>query len=207
MKSLDCSVQAVLLRQAAFWTVCIAHSFWTCHVKRRSIVTRPEEKKLSRTRSKCSELGYTVSLCRSNPWWAFHCFQQQAILPTLPGETVHEEQHNTQSYSVRQAWAGKKRLEKKQKTEKDLPIAEALKSNDQPVHPKGEMLPQDKCIYRVKVVNTSLHSGVPLNKISDFWDFTGGACILLKTDDTCPTFFRPKNTHKSRTRPMESQCQ
>ena len=46
--------------------------------------------------------------------------------------------------------SGKKRLTEKEKQEMD--IAEALRASDSDLHPKGETLPQDQRVYRVKVV-------------------------------------------------------
>ena len=46
--------------------------------------------------------------------------------------------------------SGKKRLTEKEKQEMD--IAEALRASDSDLHPKGEKLPQDQRVYRVKVV-------------------------------------------------------
>ena len=60
----------------------------------------------------------------------------------------------------------KERLLLNKKTEKD--IADALQISDQMVNSKGETLPEDQRVYRIKVVRTFLHCGVPLNKISEF---------------------------------------
>ena len=62
--------------------------------------------------------------------------------------------------------SGKKWLTEKEKQEMD--IAEALRASDLDLHPKGETLPQDQRVYRVKVVRTFLRAGVPLNKIPVF---------------------------------------
>ena len=60
---------------------------------------------------------------------------------------------------------GKKRLESKEKRETD--IAAALKISDSS-NPVGQTLPQDQCIYCVKVVTAFLRAGVPLNKLECF---------------------------------------
>ena len=61
---------------------------------------------------------------------------------------------------------GKSRLESQKK--KDLEIVEALRSNDAMHNPKGETLPDNQRVYRVKVTRTFLSAGVPLNKIPIF---------------------------------------
>ena len=61
---------------------------------------------------------------------------------------------------------GKSRLESQKK--KDLEIVEALRSNDAMHNPKGETLPDNQRVYRVKVTQTFLSAGVPLNKIPIF---------------------------------------
>ena len=62
--------------------------------------------------------------------------------------------------------AGKTRLQSQKK--KELEIAEALKTQDSAICPKGESLPDNQRIYRVKVVRTFLSAGVTLNKIPSF---------------------------------------
>ena len=57
--------------------------------------------------------------------------------------------------------SGKKRLETQRKAE--LEIVESLRSRDALEHPKGESLPDNQRVYRVKVVRTFLSAGVALN--------------------------------------------
>ena len=47
-------------------------------------------------------------------------------------------------------------------------IAEALKRTDECNHPRGETLPIDQRVYRVKVVRTFLRAAVPLQKLEFF---------------------------------------
>ena len=61
---------------------------------------------------------------------------------------------------------GKSRLENQKK--KDKEIAEALRSHDAVHNPKGNTLPDNQRVYRVKVTRTFLSAGVPLNKIALF---------------------------------------
>ena len=62
----------------------------------------------------------------------------------------------------------KKRLEKKEARERD--IADSLTKYNKQIHPRGETLPQQQQVYRVKVVSAFLKAGVPLNKIESFRD-------------------------------------
>ena len=66
------------------------------------------------------------------------------------------------SHQICKTWQEKNA---KEKTEHD--IAEALKVSDQQNHTVGEKLPQDQCVYRVKVVTVFLQAAIPLNKIDN----------------------------------------
>ena len=57
-------------------------------------------------------------------------------------------------------------MERKKKCEHD--IAATMKAYDDEVHPKGETLPMEERVYRVKCVRTFLKAGVPLSKIDTF---------------------------------------
>ena len=59
-------------------------------------------------------------------------------------------------------------MEKKEARERD--IAESLTKYNKEIHPRGETLPQEQEVYRVKVVSAFLMAGVPLNKIDCFRD-------------------------------------
>ena len=50
----------------------------------------------------------------------------------------------------------------------DVEIVEALKSYDKAENPKGETLPEEQRLYRIRVVRTFLLAGVPLNKLHIF---------------------------------------
>ena len=60
-----------------------------------------------------------------------------------------------------------KRREAKEIRERD--IAKSLKAHDKS-HPRGETLPTDQRVYRVKVVTSFLRAGVPLSKLGCFRD-------------------------------------
>ena len=62
---------------------------------------------------------------------------------------------------------GVKRREAKEIRERD--IARSLKAHDES-HPRGETLPIDQRVYRVKVVTFFLRAGVPLSKLESFRD-------------------------------------
>ena len=60
---------------------------------------------------------------------------------------------------------GVKRREAKEIHERD--IARSLKAHDES-HPRGQTLPIDQRVYRVKVVTSFLRAGVPLSKLESF---------------------------------------
>ena len=60
----------------------------------------------------------------------------------------------------------KKAVEQRQVREKD--IAEALQRHTEVTHQKGETLPEEQRIHRVKVVQTFLRAGVPIAKLDIF---------------------------------------
>jgi len=72
------------------------------------------------------------------------------------------------SYHIKSAkhFEGKQKLLKRNAWERD--IAEALKRTDECNHPRGETLPIDQRVYRVKVVRTFLRAAVPLQKLDIF---------------------------------------
>ena len=61
---------------------------------------------------------------------------------------------------------GKKRLEQRKVKDKD--IAESLRKYNEEVYARGETLPEQQQVFRVKVVKTFLQAGVPLSKIGHF---------------------------------------
>ena len=62
----------------------------------------------------------------------------------------------------------KKKLEKKEIREQD--IAKALEKHNTEVHLRGETLPMQQQVYRVKVVTALLRAGIPLSKLDSFRD-------------------------------------
>ena len=62
----------------------------------------------------------------------------------------------------------KERLSRKEARERD--IAASLRQYNEQVHQRGETLPEQQQVYRVRIVSTFLKAGVPLNKISKFRD-------------------------------------
>ena len=61
---------------------------------------------------------------------------------------------------------GKKRLHKIKANDQN--IVQSLKKYNKEVHGRGETLPEQQQVFRVKVVKTFLQSGVPLGKIDQF---------------------------------------
>ena len=62
--------------------------------------------------------------------------------------------------------SGKKRLE--QQNIKDQDIAQSLRKYNEKVHARGETLPKQQQVYRVKVLKTFLQAGVSLSKVENF---------------------------------------
>ena len=56
----------------------------------------------------------------------------------------------------------------------DSSIVESLQRYEDVHHPKGETLPDDAKVFRVKVVTTLLKAGIALNKIDDLRDLLEG---------------------------------
>lgn len=73
---------------------------------------------------------------------------------------------------------GKKRLE--QRKVKDQDIVQSLGKYNEEVSGRGETLPEQQQVFRVKVVKTFLQAGVPLSKIAHFHK-------LLKENGYCLT--------------------
>ena len=57
---------------------------------------------------------------------------------------------------------GKKKLKTKGAREKDISLA--LEKHNEKNHLEGETLPINQQVYRVKVVKSFLHAGIPLSK-------------------------------------------
>ena len=62
----------------------------------------------------------------------------------------------------------KQRINHKEARERD--IAASLRKYNKDVHPRGESLPEEQQVYRVKVVSSFLKPGVPLSKMDSFRD-------------------------------------
>lgn len=88
----------------------------------------------------------------------------------------------------------KKRLQRKEARERD--IADCLKKYNEQVHPRGETLPEQQQVYRIKVVTAFLKAGIPLNKMDSFRDLLKENALRL-TDrrnmhDYVPSFSKKK---------------
>jgi hypothetical protein len=62
--------------------------------------------------------------------------------------------------------AGKGRLQQKEAREAD--IASASRANNEAIHLRGETLPEQQQIFRVKVVSCFLRAAIPLGKVDLF---------------------------------------
>lgn len=52
----------------------------------------------------------------------------------------------------------------KEKEKRDTDIVDALQRCSKQVHPKGETLPGNTCVYHIKVVWAFLRAGIPLKR-------------------------------------------
>ena len=90
--------------------------------------------------------------------------------------------------------SGKKKLETKRKA--DIEIVESLRSRDELEYPKGESLPDEQRVYRVKVVRTFLSAGMALNKMPEFRDLLEENAFRLtdrrRMSDLVPLFWTKK---------------
>lgn len=91
----------------------------------------------------------------------------------------------------------KERLSKKEAREGD--IASSLQQYNEHIHQRGEMLPEQQQVYRVRVVSTFLKAGVPFNKISQFQDLLEGNMARLTDNrgmlDYIPFILKEKESH------------
>ena len=71
----------------------------------------------------------------------------------------------------------------KEAREKDIAVALAKHNEEQ--HLRGETLPEQQQVYRVKVVTAFLRADVPLSKLDSFRDLLEENGFALLTDDMC----------------------
>lgn len=96
-----------------------------------------------------------LTVSRGSLFW-LGCREQLSLKRSVISNHIHSIKHSS----------SKERLKSKEIRERDL--AESLKKHNSLLHPRGETLPEEHQIYRVKVVTTFLKAGVPLNKIDLF---------------------------------------
>ena len=99
--------------------------------------------------------------------------------------------------------SSKKKLEAKRKA--DLEIVESLQSLDKLEHPKGEFLPNEQRLFRVKVVQTFLSAGVALGKIPEFRDLLEEHAFHL-TDRRRMSFILGQEKEKLKNEIAENHC-
>ena len=86
------------------------------------------------------------------------CHKQLSLKRSILKNHVESQKH--QKY--------KERLARKEERERN--IASSLRKYNDEVHPRGETLPEQQQVYRMKVVSTFLKAGVPLSKVDKFRD-------------------------------------
>ena len=96
------------------------------------------------------------SLTVSNKWlFCNACREEVGLKSTVVRNHVRSNKHEM----------GKNRLARKDAVERD--IAQAFRAAETE-HPRGETLPEDQRVYRVRVVRVFLRTATPLNKLSYF---------------------------------------
>ena len=90
---------------------------------------------------------------------------------------------------------GKMKLADKVKREKDR--VDSLHAYHLEVHPKGETLPDEQRVHRMKVLTAFLRAGIPLNKLSCFADILEENAFSLggrrTMSDLCHLSYRMKS--------------
>lgn len=103
-----------------------------------------------------SNLKLTVS---NKKLFCSACREELSVKCSVVRMNIQSAKHKT----------SKEGLLKNKKTEKD--IADALQVSNHMVNSKEETLPEDQRVYCIKVVQTFLRCGAPLNKIPEFREF------------------------------------
>ena len=137
--------------------------------RKRKIDRNPPPKGKRRSRGSCSSDPKSVTpqqrvrkypeecfFVSNNKLFCLACREELSVKSSVITGHIKSSKHN----------AGKSRLTIKKK--RDMEIAEALKLHDHMNNPKGETLPDNQRVYRVKVVHTFLSAGVPISKIPLF---------------------------------------
>ena len=95
------------------------------------------------------------SVYQQDKLFCLACREELSVKNSVIGVHIKLTKHNTRKEKL------------KSKKNKEIEIAEALKAQNSVIFPKGESLPDNQQVYRVKVVRNFL-SGVALNKIPLF---------------------------------------
>ena len=86
------------------------------------------------------------------------CREQHSLKRSIINNHIRSSKHGK----------SQKRLDSKEARERT--IIEHLRKYNEETHPRGETLPEDHQVYRIKVVTAFLKSGVPLSKVESFRD-------------------------------------
>ena len=84
------------------------------------------------------------------------CRERLSIKRSIIKNHVHATKHKK----------SQQRLKNKETRERD--IAESLRKYNNDLHSRGDSLPKEQQVYRIKVVRTFLKAGVPLSKMDSF---------------------------------------
>ena len=112
-------------------------------------ITPEQRVKDARYANECLTVSNKNLFCRA-------CREEVSVKTSVINNHIKSNKHKS----------SKLRLDKKRIS--DVEIVEALKSYDKAENPKGETLPEEQRLYRIRVVRTFLLAGVPLTYSIEF---------------------------------------
>ena len=68
-------------------------------------------------------------------------------------------------------------------------IAMALMKYSEKEHLRGDTLPEEQQVYRIKVVTAFLRAGIPSSRLDSFRDVLEETAYCVTDDDTCLILF------------------
>lgn len=98
------------------------------------------------------------------------CREEVSLKRSITANHIHSTKHKQ----------SKTNLMRKESRERHIALALAV--YDEHMHPRGETLPTDQRVYRIKVVTAFLKAGVPLAKLNPLVEQVGGfpsSCVAV----------------------------
>ena len=149
--------------------------------KRRSYARGKSDPKNVTPQQRVKKLSNEPLTVSNNKLFCLACREELSVKSSVLNMHIQSRKHNM----------SKERLSSKEKVEKD--IASALEKSKEVDCAKGDTLPTNQRVYRVKVVKAFLRSGVPISKVNGFRD------IIIRRKCFAPhrqtTLVRPYTIH------------